>query len=88
MDTFNIRPKRAGKRQWQWKEKIYVPCPLPVKNKFTEVARLNGMSQAELGAVIVECVLASPLVLQLALNQYERKEASNVDWAKRTRNAG
>lgn len=67
-----IRPKRRPDNLWMQKERIYVPCPLSVKNQFTRVANSLGMSQAELGIVVVQGVLASPVFLQVFLNDYER----------------
>ncbi len=63
-----------GSQLWVWRERIYIPCPLSVKNEFTRIARENRMSQAELGTAIVDSVLESDLLLRVCLLHY-RKES-------------
>ena len=48
-----VRHKRKNGNVHTWPTKLYIPVPLATKNKFTTCARLNRLSQAELGALIV-----------------------------------
>jgi len=65
-----------GQQLWTWRERIYIPCPLSVKSAFMRAARVNGMSQAELGSAIVETVLECELFMEVCLvhHRKERKE--------------
>lgn len=69
-----IRPKRSGLAQWKWKNMIYIPCPLPIKNKFRTTARLNGLNESQLGLIIVDEVISSELWLNVMLESEKRRE--------------
>lgn len=64
--------KRKHQRIWSWPEKIYCPCTLHVKNVFRITARENGMSQAELGLVIVEQVMERRELLDELIRNHRR----------------
>lgn len=70
-----IRHKRKNASIYLWSHKLYIPVPLGTKKEFAEVARLNRLSQAELGAVIVMHYLANMELLKLAIEEYRRMEA-------------
>ncbi len=61
--------KRKPQGLWAWRERIYIPCPLRLKNQFAEQARKRGISQAELGTLIVECAMENDLWLTIAVMQ-------------------
>jgi len=65
--------RRKGKAVWAMPCKLYVPCSLSVKNQFAEIARLNGMTQAELGLVIVEAALSYPVLIDAAVAKQKEK---------------
>lgn len=64
--------KRKPQGIWSWPEKIYVPCTLHMKNVFRSKARENGMSQAELGLVIVEQVVQRRELLDELIRNHRR----------------
>ncbi len=70
-----IKHKRTNASIYLWGNKLYIPVPLGTKNEFTKVARLNGLSQAELGAVIVMHYLANRALLMMAIEEYKKTEA-------------
>ena len=53
---------------------IYIPCPLPIKNKFRTTARLNGLNESQLGLIIVDEVISSELWLNVMLESEKRRE--------------
>lgn len=52
-----IRAKRSPGGFWSM-EKLYVPVPLALKCEVMRIAREAGMSQAQLGLVIVQAAVA------------------------------
>ena len=70
-----IRHKRKDASIYLWSHKLYIPVLVGTKREFAEVARLNRLSQAELGAVIVMHYLANMELLKLAIEEYKRTEA-------------
>ena len=66
------KPRRVGQEIWRQRETIYLPCSLPMKNMFAEVARLNRMSQAQMGALLVEWFLESPLWLSMVVSFHSK----------------
>jgi hypothetical protein len=42
---------------WSLKHRIYVPCPLELKTAIERIARQHGLTQAELGLLIIEAAV-------------------------------
>lgn len=63
-----------GLKQWEWPSRIYIPCPLAVKNEFARLARENSMSQAELGLLFIQTALASDWREEV-VEQHRQREA-------------
>ena len=66
-----VRHRRKNGNIYSWPSKLYIPVPLGTKNEFAKVARINRMSQAELGAVIVMHYLVHLEWLTKAIEQYK-----------------
>ena len=73
MDEF-IKYKRKNGSIWSWQHKLYIPITLSTKNCFARNARVNRMSQAEFGAVIVMHYLANEDLLTNAIAEYRAAE--------------
>ena len=67
--------KRPRGGFWAWTERIYIPCPLRIKNEFSRIARENRMSQAELGTVLVTLAIESPWMIEGAIIVHRRKDS-------------
>ena len=80
MDQY-IRHKRKNGNVFNWPTKLYIPVPLETKNRFTTCARLNRLSQAELGAVIVMHYLMNMHLSAAAVAEYKRtKEKERTEY--------
>lgn len=62
--------KRPDQGIWKFQARIYVPCPLSLKNEFSRVSRANSMSQAELGLVIFQNAMEQKEATQNVINEY------------------
>ena len=67
-----IRSKRKNRALWTWSEKLYIPCTLATKGRYLRLAREMGMSQAELGLVVVEAAIFDPAWLHRAIKRYRK----------------
>lgn len=68
------RFKRPASGLWAWTERMYIPMPLSLKIKVMRTARELAMSQAELGLIIVDSVLADDALLRHCLSDRERSD--------------
>ncbi|MCB9927030.1 MAG: hypothetical protein H6822_33130 [Planctomycetaceae bacterium] len=68
----DVMCKRPDQGIWMWQSRIYVPCPLALKNVFIRFARANHMSQAELGLVILQDAMNAAEATQDVVNEYRR----------------
>lgn len=69
---FSVR--RIGHNVWAWPDKIYIPCPVRVKNRFRVQALESRMSQAELGLVIIDAAMNQPRWLDRVIRNYFETE--------------
>jgi len=65
------RYKRKNGSVFAWPTKLYIPVPLSVKNRFATCARLNKLSQAEFGAVVVMYFLDNQHLVADAIREYK-----------------
>ena len=65
-----VKFKRKNGNVFEWPTKLYIPVPLITKNSFVKIADLNGMSQAELGAVVVMHYLQNLKLFKAAIDEY------------------
>lgn len=72
LQALRLRPKRPDGGIWKWPTRIYVPCPLRVKNEFIRMARANHMSQAELGLVLIQYAIEEVEETQERIEEYRR----------------
>lgn len=72
LQALKLRPKRPDQGIWKWTNRIYIPCPLRVKNEFMRVARANDMSQAELGLVLIQAAMEESELTQEIIDEYRR----------------
>lgn len=77
-----IRPKRADGALGQYPEKLYVPVTVRTKCEVMRVCRERGLSQAELGLVIVEAALLDEEWLGQALAAFFTKVGPRVGWVR------
>lgn len=73
-----VRYKRRNGSIYTWPTRLYIPVPLSVKNRFATCARLNKMSQAEFGAVVVMKVLEHQQLIADAIHEYKKYQVA--DW--------
>jgi hypothetical protein len=69
-----VRYKRKNGSIYSWPTKLYIPVPLSTKNEFARLARLNQLSQAELGALVVMHYLAHLEWMVKAIEEYKATE--------------
>lgn len=72
LDDDGLQRRRPPQGVWKWPTRIYVPCPVNVKQEFVRVSRANDMSQAELGLVIIQNAMNATEATQQVINEYRR----------------
>ena len=75
----SVRPKRRGLYQWLW-ERIYIPVPVPLKSRFTEVARRLGTTQAELGMLIIERAMKELRWTVRTVRDHQKSVKGEIDY--------
>lgn len=69
-----VRYKRKNGSIYSWPTRLYIPVPLFVKNRFATLARLNKLSQAEFGAIVVMYFLDHQHLFADAIQEYKRAQ--------------
>ncbi len=71
--------RRKPNHLWLHNERIYIPCPLPIKNRFGALSRKLWMSEAEVGFAIVTGCLDRDEMLQALLDLYQARKVELYD---------